>query len=337
MREVRLGLAGKAHNDVGREIHARSRAAQGFDDLQVARPRVGPVHRAQDAVAARLERQVDAFTQLGQPAVGLNQVLGEAPGMGRGESEARQAVDFMEALKQLHKRSRAAGGRILLSSRTPAVAGDDLAKQGDLPHAALRQRAAFRHDVVHRARTLVAARLRHDAEGAIHVAALLDGDEGGDLPLVQHVVANGVLRAGLLGNVDDRVAHGHAGRAGGAEVVQIAGHLVKLLGADDEVDVGQQVEQRGAAVLRHAPQDAEDELRPAFFARGHVARLADRLLLGEVADAAGVEQHDVAVVLVLDKAISAGTQQRGDGLAVARVHLAPVGFDIDAVQRSEGF
>ena len=157
------------------------------------------------------------------------------------------------------------------------------------------------------------------------------------MPLVQHMVANGVLRAGLLGNVDDRVAHGHAGHAGGAEVVQIAGHLVKLLGADDEVDVGQQVEQRGAAVLRHAPQDAEDELRPAFFECGHVTRLADRLLLGEVADAAGVEQHDVAVVFVLDKAISAGAQQRGDSLAVARVHLAPVGFDIDAVQRSEGF
>jgi hypothetical protein len=78
-------------------------------------------------------------------------------------------------------------------------------------------------------------------------------------------------------------------------------------------------------------------LRPAFLARGHVTRFADRLLLGEVADAAGVEQHDVTVVLVLDKTISTGAQQRGDGLAVALVHLAPVGFDIDAVQCSEGF
>ena len=112
------------------------------------------------------------------------------------------------------------------------------------------------------------------------------------------MVADGVLRAGLLGDVDNRVAHWHAGRAGGAQVVEIAGHLVKLLGADDEVDVGQLVEQRRAAVLRHAAKDAEDELRLAFLARGHVARLADGLLLGQVADAAGVEQHDVAFVLV---------------------------------------
>ena len=63
------------------------------------------------------------------------------------------------------------------------------------------------------------------------------------------------------------LADGHAGLAGGAQVVEVAGHLVKLLGADDQVDVGQLVEQRGAAVLRHAAQDAEDEVRSCRFLR----------------------------------------------------------------------
>jgi hypothetical protein len=54
------------------------RTARSVDDLQVTLARVGPVHRAQDAVAARLQRQVDVFAELRQPAVGLDQVLLEA-------------------------------------------------------------------------------------------------------------------------------------------------------------------------------------------------------------------------------------------------------------------
>ena len=127
-----------------------------------------------------------------------------------------------------------------------------------------------------------------------------------------------------------------AGFARRAQVVEIAGDLVKLLGADDQVDVRQLIEQRGAAVLRHAAEDPEDEVGLLLLALLQVAGLADGLLFGGVAHAAGVEQQDVAVVLVGHDPIAPGAQHRRDSLAVALVHLAPVGLDVDAVQIGKG-
>jgi hypothetical protein len=100
--------------------------------------------------------------------------------------------------------------------------------------------------------------------------------------------------------------------------------------------IGMPAEEVGAAVLRHASQDAEHEVGFAPLARGRVPGLADGLLLGGVAHAARVEQEDVAVVLARDDPVSAGAKHRRDGLAVALVHLAPVSLDVDPVHRREG-
>ncbi len=145
------------------------------------------------------------------------------------------------------------------------------------------------------------------------------------------MVADGVLRAGFLGNVDDGFADGEAGVAGGAEVFEVAGDLVKFLRADDEIDVGEFFQDFGAAVLRHATEDAENEVGVALFALAHVAGFAEGFLFGGVAHGAGVEEHDVAVVLGVDDAVAAGAEHRRNSVAVAFIHLASVGFDIDPV------
>ena len=106
---------------------------------------------------------------------------------------------------------------------------------------------------------------------------------------------------------------------------------MEFLRADDEVKIGQLVEQRRPAVLSHAPEDAEDEVGFLPFAGGEVNRLVDGFLLGSVAHTAGVEQHDVALLLRADDAVTPGTQHRRDRLAVAFVHLAPICFDVDPV------
>ena len=108
---------------------------------------------------------------------------------------------------------------------------------------------------------------------------------------------------------------------------------MELLRADDEVDVRQAIEQFGAAVLRHAAEDPEDEVRLLLLPRREVAGLADGLLLGGVAHAAGIEQEHIAIVLIRHDAITPGTQQRRDGFAVALVHLAAVGLDVNPVHR----
>jgi len=330
--EVILGLAREADDDVGREIHPRHHGAERIHDFAVALARVGTVHRLEDAVAARLQRQVHVRAQLGQAAIGLDEVLLEAARVRRGEADARDAGDGVHALDQLHEGRDAAGVRVI----APAVAGHDLPEQRHLAHAAGGQLLALAHDLVHRTRALVAARLGHDAEGAVHVAALLDRDEGAHLLFLEDVLADRVLRAGFLRDVHDGLPHRHAGGVRGAQVVEVIGHLVEFLRAHDQVDVRQAVEQLGAAVLRHAAEDAEDEVGLLALAGRDVGGLGDGLLLGHVAHAARVEQHDVALGLRPHDPVSPRAQHRRDSLAVALVHLAPVGFDMDPVHVGRG-
>ena len=340
--EVLLGFARKADDHVGRKIHLRLHRPQRVHDLPVTFARVRPVHRAENPVAAALHRQVHVAAEFRQPTIGGDEVVFEAARVRRGEPDPLDAVDRVHAFQQLHEGRDAAGVRVI----APAVAGHDLAQQGDLAHAAFGQRPAFRDDVVHRPGTLVAPGLGHDAERAIHVAALLDGNECRDLPLGPdravflrpggQVILDRVLRAGFFRDIDDGGADRQSRLAGRAQVVEIARHLVKFLRADDQVEVGQLFEQRRPAVLRHATEDPEHEVRLLPLALLEVTRLADRLLLGRVAHAAGVEQQDVAVVLVRHDPIAPGTQHRRDRFAVALVHLTTVRFDVDAVQFREG-
>src|SRR5262245_66456873 len=55
------------------------------------------------------------------------------------------------------------------------------------------------------------------------------------------------------------------------------------------------------------------------------------LFRSRVAHAARVEQHDVAIVLDVDDPVAAPAQHRRDSLAVALIHLAAIGLDVDAV------
>jgi len=177
--EVGLGLAREPDDDVRRECHRRLGGAQRVDDLKVARARVGPLHRAQDAVAARLDGKVHVLAQLREPAERAGQVLPEPARVRRGEADPLQAGDRMDPLEQLDEGGDARGMGVV----APAVARDDLPEEGDLAGAPRDEPLAFAHDVVHRAGPLVAPRRRDDAERAVHVASLLDRDERAHLRL----------------------------------------------------------------------------------------------------------------------------------------------------------
>src|SRR6185437_208718 len=53
----------------------------------------------------------------------------------------------------------------------------------------------------------------------------------------------------------------------------------------------------------------------------------ESLLLRQITHAAGIEQNDVRQGFGFDEGIAFGDELRGDGFAVALVHLAPVSFD----------
>ena len=212
-----------------------------------------------------------------------------------------------------------------------SVEVDDLSEKGDLFAPAFDESAHFADDAADASAAFRAARVGHDAKGAAHVASLHDGDESagrdGD------VVADGFLRAGFLVGVDDgkaEVIHGGVVRHFAAEDgVDMVGDFVEFLGADDEVEVGDFGKQGGAAALRHAAEEAVDGVRALFLQASEKTHFAQRLLLGHIAHAAGVEQHDVGLVGVGGHFVAAGHQHLRDLLRVALVHLASVGFEED--------
>ena len=106
---------------------------------------------------------------------------------------------------------------------------------------------------------------------------------------------------------------------------------MELLRANDQVHVGQPVDEFLSPALRHASHKAENLPGPFLSRLADERRhLAERLLFGHVAHAAGVEQHHVRDLLRRRKGIAPGHELRGDGFAVALVHLATVGFDVNA-------
>ena len=146
LSEILVRLAGEADDDIGGKIHGGPHAPEVVDDLPVALARVGPVHRAEDAVAAGLQRQVDVFAEFLEPAVGGDEVVLEPARMRRGEADAAHAGDGVDALEQLHEGRDAAGMEVVAAP----VAGDDLAEERDLAHAAFGEFLALAHDLVHR-------------------------------------------------------------------------------------------------------------------------------------------------------------------------------------------
>ena len=151
-------------------------ASQLFDDFQKPLARVAAMHEFQKAIAAALHRDVRAFDRAWAGAVGFDQIIAVTFGMRRSEANAFEAVDFVDGFEQLDKSGFAVYDRDVAF----AVAGDDLAEQRDFLHAARDQFAAFGDDIGDGAAAFFAARVGHDAEGAVLIAALHDADEGGD-------------------------------------------------------------------------------------------------------------------------------------------------------------
>ena len=120
-----------------------------------------------------------------------------------------------------------------------AVEVDDLTEECDLLHAAIREGSDFVGDFLNRPSTLLAARLRHNAKRAVHVAALHDRNKCRDLALFDLLLADRALGAGLLLGVHNRPALVIDQRmhAGFQEIVHIVRHAVEFLCAHHKIDM----------------------------------------------------------------------------------------------------
>ena len=178
----------------------------------------------------------------------------------------------------------------------------------------------------------------------MHVASLHDRDKSRRLPGHQLLVANGRLRTGFLLDINDRKsqiihrAMRRAKRQSGSDrsrltilfldqLVDVIGHAVKLLCANDKIDVRQIFEQRRAARLGHAAEKPENHVRPFFRQPPEHAHLAKRFLVSHVAHAACVQEDDVGLRFVPDPLVAERRERMRDLFGVALVHLAAISLD----------
>ena len=146
--------------------------------------------------------------------------------------------------------------------------------------------------------SFVAARVRDDAERAMHVASLHNRHESGHLPFAENMVPDGAL--GICFFVDV-----HNGKP---DIVEARGQFpfdrlfdvirdsMKLLGSDNQIKVRYFIQKRRSAALRHTTEKTVHDRAIAGECAQH-PHFAQGLLFGQVADAAGVQQNDVGLVL----------------------------------------
>ena len=102
---------------------------------------------------------------------------------------------------------------------------------------------------------------------------------------------------------------------------------MKFLRPDNKVDMRQIFEQRIATRLGHAAEKTKNNMRPLFGDLAKHSHFAKRFLIGHVAHAASVEQHDIGFVFAFNPLVTAGDERVCDLFGIALVHLATVGFD----------
>ena len=87
---------------------------------------------------------------------------------------------------------------------------------------------------------------------------------------------------------------------------------MKFLRADYEIEVRHHPEKRIASRLRHAAEKTENGFRAPLRDLSQHPHFPERLLLRHVADAAGVQEHDVGVGLPFRPLIPARQQRMRD-------------------------
>ena len=279
-------------------------------DGQVTVPAVGPAHGLQDPVRTRLQRHVQAGHDVRRLRHGVDDVVGEVPGVGGGEADALQALDLTAAAQQFAERAAVPELR--------PVGVDVLAEQGDLEHPVGDQRADLGQDVAGAAVLLLAAQAGHDAEGAGVVAADRDRDPGRVDRLAPGRQQRGE-RLQRLGELGLRLVPD----PGPLEQRGQRGHVV---GAVDHVDPGRALGDPGALHLGQAA--AHRDLHALLLLRQQVTEVAVEPVGRVLPDRAGVEHHHVGGLAVAGGLVARLVEQARQALGIVRVHLAPVGADL---------
>ena len=316
LREVVVGLAGKADDEVARQADAGPHGAQLAHRALVFHCGVAALHRHQDAVAAVLHRQVQMAHQLRHLGIDVDEPLGELVRVAGGVADSLDAGDVGDVFDQQREVGDLGGVAHLAAIRI-----DVLPEQGHFLHALVGESGDLDQHVVERARDLFAARVGHDAIAAVLRAAFHDRDErrravdaGGRqvIELFDLGKADVDLRAMLL-----------------SALVQQLRQAMQRLRAEHHIDIRRALDDRGAFLARDAAADADQHA--LGFEMLDTPEIAEHLLLRLLAHRAGVEEDQVSLLDIGGRLVALrGMQHVGHLVRVVLVHLAAEGLDEDS-------
>ena len=291
-----LGFPGKADDYVGAEGHAGDGIPDAAGQFPVIVPGIGPAHPPQHFIIPGLHRQVDVFANLGQIGDGADDAVIHIRGMGSEKADPFQSVNIIQPGQQ--------EGQIGLLRQVVAIGIHGLPQHGDFPDAALGQQFGLLDNFVHRAADLTAAAVGNDAETAHKIAAVDDGNV-----------------AGYIG----------MGRGQGADAARPIQSFAlpdqfqqrrKILGAHKQIHLGKALFQFGGLRADHAAHQGQHPVGPALFQGADTPQVAHHLILGPLADDAGIEDDDIGGLGVGRRAQAQLFQGRPQAFRVGLVHLA---------------
>ena len=304
--EVLLGFAGEAHDEGGAQHRLWQLLA---DPLQQATGHAGlpgTVHRPQHIGMAVLQRQIQVRQHVGHLPIGRQHLGGEAGGVGVMHADPGD-LHRAEGAQQFRELGPAV--------EVEAVVGGDLADQHQLLHPLGRQLARLGQDAFDRARTLVAAQVGNDAEGAAVVATL------GHLEVGHRLTGGAIAGQVLIGHEGGHGAH-LVHPLAGLHPFQHAHDVLVIAGAHDRLCFRQGVEQLLLEVLGQASSNNELLALLGQFHQG-----AHRFLAGVLDEAARVHHHHGGLAFIGAHAVA--------GLGEQAEHVFGVDSVLFAAQMGE--
>ena len=103
------------------------------------------------------------------------------------------------------------------------------------------------------------------------------------------------------------------------------GRVGEVVRPEDDVDVRRPRPYVVPVLLRQAPADRDLEIGAGVLQRLQVPEVAVELVVGVLADAAGVQHDDVGRLDIVRRLHAFGREQARDAFGVVFVHLAPEG------------
>ena len=197
---------------------------------------------------------------------------------------------------------------------------DDLAEKLNLDRALADDMSGFLDDRRRGPHALVAAGVRHDAEGAELIAALDD----------RHVSLGGVgssRDAQRERHIVERIDVDLRTRAGAGlrRLVDEHWQALDVLGADDDVDRRRAGEKLAAFLLRDASRDRDDWTLAALDALlAKLAEAREEFFLGALPHAARVDDDHVGIDVLCRRLVAGLLEEPGHAFRVVDVHLAAV-------------